>query len=148
MPDGVWEFKRNYRNTPEIAKLGLAIAAMPFFRDVADMVEPDEFEPSGPEATLVASPARATKREFVIERALEAARTGGVGVLMGRQEDAYRFAQAFRRAQRLHKHMATWRPGAGDQLRDGQRGEGLRVRPGVPGQSFGQPLARPHRGQP
>jgi superfamily I DNA/RNA helicase len=27
-----WRFEHNYRNTPEIARLGLAIAAMPYFR--------------------------------------------------------------------------------------------------------------------
>ena len=35
-------FRRNYRNTPEIADLGLAIANMPYYKGVPDMVEPDE----------------------------------------------------------------------------------------------------------
>jgi len=34
----VWEFKENYRNTQQIAKLGLEIAKMPYFRGIPDIV--------------------------------------------------------------------------------------------------------------
>jgi len=113
VPDGVWEFKRNYRNTPEIAALGLAIARMPYFNDVPDMVEPDEFEPSGPKPSLVGFASADNETRFVIERAWEAARTGSVGVLMRRHEDESRFRGAFMGAQHLHRGMPTWRPGPG-----------------------------------
>ena len=49
----IWRFEHNYRNTPEIARLGLAIAAMPYFRDQPDMVAPTGFRASGPPPTLV-----------------------------------------------------------------------------------------------
>jgi superfamily I DNA/RNA helicase len=113
VPHGVWYFKRNYRNTPEIAALGLAIAAMPYFRDVPDMVKPDEFEPSGPKPSLVRFATRAGETRFVVERAREAARTGSVAVLMRRREDEARFRQPFLGAQYLHRDMLIWNPGPG-----------------------------------
>ena len=113
VPDGVWKFKRNYRNTPEIAALGLAISGMPYFTDVPDMVEPDEFEPSGPKPSLVRFESYTEETNFVIERARDAAQTGSVGVLMRRHGDEARFSQAFRAGQRLHRNMPTWRPGPG-----------------------------------
>jgi superfamily I DNA/RNA helicase len=113
IPHGTVRFKRNYRNTPEIANLGLAIAAMPYFRDVPDMVEPDEFEPSGPPPSLVECDSIVEETKFVIEMAKDAARSGSVGVLMRRHQDEARFAAAFKEGQRLHKDMHYWDPGPG-----------------------------------
>jgi superfamily I DNA/RNA helicase len=113
VPHGVWRFRRNYRNTPEIADLGLAIAAMPYYREVPDMVEPDEFEPSGPPPSLVQCADSREETEFVIEAARAAAATGSVGVLMRRHQDEARFRAAFRGGQHLHKHMGNWDPGPG-----------------------------------
>ena len=113
VPHGVWRFQRNYRNTPEIADLGLAIAAMPYYREVPDMVQPDEFEPSGPPPSLVQCGNAQQETEFVIEAARAAAATGSVGVLMRRHQDEARFRRAFRRGQHLHKHMNSWDPGPG-----------------------------------
>jgi hypothetical protein len=113
VPNGVWEFRRNYRNTPEIASLGLEIAAMPYYGDVPDMVEPDEFEPSGPLPSLVRLRSFADESKFVIDAAKAAAKTGSVGVLMRRHRDERRFSKAFKGGQRLHKEMKTWDPGPG-----------------------------------
>jgi superfamily I DNA/RNA helicase len=113
VPNGVWEFRRNYRNTPEIAALGLKIAAMPYYGDVPDMVEPDEFEPSGPMPSLVRLRSFADESKFVIDAAKAAAKTGSVGVLMRRHKDEGRFSKAFQGGQRLHKRMKTWDPGPG-----------------------------------
>lgn len=109
----VWKFRRNYRNTPEIADLGLAIAAMPYYGDVPDMVEPDEFEPSGPLPSLVRCRSAAEERRFVIDTARAAAQTGSVGVLMRRHQDERRFTDAFKGGQYLYKRMQTWDPGPG-----------------------------------
>jgi hypothetical protein len=46
--ESVWQFRKNYRNSREIAALGLAIAAMPYFGDEPDMVAPDEFRAGWP----------------------------------------------------------------------------------------------------
>jgi superfamily I DNA/RNA helicase len=109
----VWPFRRNYRNTPEIAALGLGIAAMPSYGEVPDMVEPDKFEPSGPPPSLVRCRSFAEESKFVIDTAKEAARTGSVGVLMRRHQDETRFRSAFKGGQHLHKHMGRWDPGPG-----------------------------------
>jgi hypothetical protein len=113
VPHGVWEFRRNYRNTPEIADLGLAIAAMPYYKGVPDMVEPDEFEPSGPPPSLALFDSAKEETDFVIEAAQAAAQTGSVGVLMRRHQDEARFRKAFRGGQNLNKHMGIWDPGPG-----------------------------------
>jgi superfamily I DNA/RNA helicase len=113
VPNGIWEFRRNYRNTPEIATLGLRIAAMPYYGDVPDMVEPDEFEPSGPLPSFVRFTSVADESKFVIDAAKAAAKTGSVGVLMRRHSDERRFNNAFKDGQRLHKNMRTWDPGPG-----------------------------------
>lgn len=109
----VVEFGRNYRNTPEIAELGLAVAAMPYFADVPDMVLPDQFEPSGPPPSLVHCDSYEDELALVIERAREAALTGTVGVLMRRREDLAAFARAFPGAQRLDRNMRTYDPRPG-----------------------------------
>ena len=109
----VWSFRRNYRNTPEIAALGLAIAAMPSYGEVPDMVEPDKFEPSGPPPSLVHCRSFAEQSRFVIEAAKEGAKTGSVGVLVRRHQDEARFGSAFKGGQHLHKYMDTWDPGPG-----------------------------------
>lgn len=113
VPHGVWEFRRNYRNTPEIADLGLAIAAMPYYKGVPDMVEPDEFEPSGPPPSLALFDSVKDETDFVIEAAQAAAQTGSVGVLMRRHQDEARFQKAFRGGQNLNKYMGIWDPGPG-----------------------------------
>jgi hypothetical protein len=112
VPHGVWEFKRNYRNSPEIAELGLAIADMDYFAE-PDMVRPDEFEPSGPLPSLIACSDKAAETRFVIAAATDAARTGSVGVLMRRNADEGRFARAFAGGQHLHRDMPVWDPGPG-----------------------------------
>src|SRR2546425_8825557 len=44
----VLEFKENYRNSRQIARLGLAISQMPYFLDVPDIVEPVSTTTDGP----------------------------------------------------------------------------------------------------
>ena len=47
-----WEFKENYRNTKQVARLGLAISKMPFFEGIADIVEPTPPRADGPSLRL------------------------------------------------------------------------------------------------
>lgn len=109
----VWRFEQNYRNTPEIARLGLAIADMPYFRDQPDMVAPTGFRASGPPPTLVRLDDISAETAFVVEQARAAAQTESVGVLVSRRDDAGRFAQAFTDGQRLHRELTGWRGGPG-----------------------------------
>jgi superfamily I DNA/RNA helicase len=108
-----WLFEHNYRNTPEIARLGLAIADMPYFKDQADMVAPTGFRASGPPPTLVRLADIAAETAFVIAQAQAAATVGSVAVLVSRREDEARFAHAFPGAQRIHAELTTWRGGPG-----------------------------------
>ena len=55
----VWEFKENYRNTRQIARLGLAISQMPYFKGLSDIVEPVSLTADGPLPTLVECPSMA-----------------------------------------------------------------------------------------
>lgn len=105
-----WEFTKNYRNSPEIADLALAIAEMPYYADQADMVVPDEFADSGPPPTLVSFDDVAAEDDFVVEQALELGRIGTVGVLCRRDVDAQRIGRRLPGAQRLYTEMPPWRP--------------------------------------
>jgi superfamily I DNA/RNA helicase len=106
----VWEFTKNYRNSPQIAALALAIVAMPYYKDQADMVAPDEFADAGPPPTVVHLGDRDAEEKFVIEQARLLERLGTVGVLSRRDRDACRIGQHFDGAQHLHKGMPPWRP--------------------------------------
>ncbi|HET7486184.1 MAG TPA: 3'-5' exonuclease [Solirubrobacterales bacterium] len=106
----VWEFTKNYRNSPQIAKLALAIADMPYYAEQADMVEPDEFADAGPPPTVVNCDDRKAEDSFVIEQAKTLGRVGTVGILCRRGSDAKRIARGLKGAQHLYPEMPAWRP--------------------------------------
>jgi superfamily I DNA/RNA helicase len=112
-PAEVWRFERNYRNSPQIAALGLAIAAMPYYAGEPDMVAPTEFAADGPKPTLVRFESAADEIAWVIKQARLAAESGSVAVLLRTHQDEGLFHGAFRGAQRIHGELATWNPGAG-----------------------------------
>lgn len=78
----IWEFKENYRNTKQIAKLGLAISEMPYFRDVPDIVEPVSPNADGPPPTLVKCASIQQEIIFIVQQASEIARTQSVAILV------------------------------------------------------------------
>ncbi|MEG4328416.1 3'-5' exonuclease [Microcoleus sp. herbarium5] len=77
-----WEFKENYRNTKQIAKLGLAISEMPYFRDVRDLVEPVSPNADGPRPTIVKFASIQQEITFILEQASQIARTQSVAILV------------------------------------------------------------------
>lgn len=106
-------FKKNYRNTKEIADLALAIAAMPYYADEPDMVAPDEFRAAGPPPTLVRSPSEDAEIKFIVDQARKAVSSGqAVAILLRRRFDVRRFASKFSKVQRLDDN-SIWRPGPG-----------------------------------
>jgi superfamily I DNA/RNA helicase len=109
----VWRFERNYRNSPQIAALGLAIAEMPYYAGEPDMVAPTEFAADGPKPTLVCFESAADETRFVIEQARLAAESGSVAVLLRTHHDENPFHAAFRGTQRIHPELGAWNPGAG-----------------------------------
>lgn len=108
-----WLFEKNYRNSPQIAELGLAIAAMPYYADEPDMVPPTEFAADGPQPALVRFSSHEDEITFVVAQARQAAQSGSVAVLVRRRRDEALIRSAFRGAQRLHRDLAVWNPGPG-----------------------------------
>jgi len=80
-PTRVWQFTENYRNSREIAALGLAVSAMPYYAGVPDMVAPVAPVAAGPKPTLVRITRAADEVGFVAEQALRLSRTRSVAVL-------------------------------------------------------------------
>ncbi|HET9592101.1 MAG TPA: 3'-5' exonuclease [Solirubrobacterales bacterium] len=109
-----WRFERNYRNSPQIADVGLAIADMPYFAGQADMVSPTEFAAEGPLPTLVSCDSREEEVKFAIEQAKEASAAASVAILVRRHEEEGPFKKAFRRnGRRLDRDMRNWSPDPG-----------------------------------
>jgi superfamily I DNA/RNA helicase len=106
----VIRFTKNYRNSPEIARLGLAIAAMPYYRDQPDMVPPDGFADAGPPPTLVRFEGEQQELAFLRGQALALGSIGPVAVLFRRDADAKRFARSCPGANRLTAQTPTWAP--------------------------------------
>ena len=71
----VWEFKENYRNTRQIARLGLAISKMPYFNEIADMVEPTSPRADGPLPTIAKCGDKNKQIEIALKVAKDVAQT-------------------------------------------------------------------------
>jgi superfamily I DNA/RNA helicase len=109
-----WNFKRNYRNSPQIANLGIAISEMPYFAGTADMVVPTHFAAAGPQPTLVRCSSREAEIELAIEQARQAANSASVAVLVRRHEEEPPLKEAFRKVGRqLNREMTNWSPDPG-----------------------------------
>ncbi|NTH25641.1 AAA family ATPase [Agrobacterium rhizogenes] len=81
-PPKVWEFAENYRNSREIADLGLAIARMDYYRGVSDMVAPKTPNAAGPKPTVVELSGATSEAQFVAEQAKLVARSRSVAILV------------------------------------------------------------------
>ncbi|MDQ0456971.1 hypothetical protein QO005_003316 [Rhizobium paknamense] len=81
-PPKIWEFNENYRNTREIAALGLAVAKMDYYRDVADMVAPTAPKAAGAKPTLVKVKTETDETKLVAELAKTMAKQRSVAVLV------------------------------------------------------------------
>lgn len=109
-----WNFKRNYRNSRQIADIGLAISRMPYFAETADMVAPTHFAADGPQPTLVHCASREAEIELAIEQARAAAGAASVAVLVRRRSEEQPLKQAFRgEGRHLHRDMTRWSPDPG-----------------------------------
>jgi superfamily I DNA/RNA helicase len=111
--DEPWRFERNYRNSPQVAALGLAIAEMPYFAGEPDMVAPTEFAAAGPKPVVVTFDSVADETAFVVEEAKRAAQSGSVAILLRRKADVAPFRKAFPRAQLLDRDLVIWNPDPG-----------------------------------
>jgi superfamily I DNA/RNA helicase len=109
----VYEFKENYRNTAEIARLALAMSQMSHFRDSPDLVEPNNPVADGPMPALVTCANRQAEIALVIRQAEALRRTNTVAVLFRDRADERLVAGRLRGATRLHRDMVLWDPGPG-----------------------------------
>ena len=83
---GIWPFRENYRNTKQIARLALELAATPHFPDDPDLVEPAAPVADGPLPVLARQPSESAETKLVVSRAVDLARTGTVAVLFRTRE--------------------------------------------------------------
>jgi superfamily I DNA/RNA helicase len=108
----VWEFKENYRNTRQIATLGLAISRMPYYEGTPDLVEPVSPKADGPLPALVECQSIQKEIELVRELASQSAKTQTVAVLGRTWDAAYAVAKGLpSSAVKLHRDMTTWQAG-------------------------------------
>lgn len=105
----VHHFEHNYRNTQEIAALALAISKMPYFSQTSDLVMPQTPIAGGPPVALVTASSEQAELRFVVDRAVNLARTGSVGILTrDRDEETVLAKMLPREAVRLHRDMSGW----------------------------------------
>lgn len=108
----VWEFKENYRNTKQIAALGLAISRMPYFRETPDMVTPVEPRADGPLPALVQCASRTIELALIKSLTSQAVTTQTVAVLFRRREMEETITRVLPPGSvRLHRDLTTWQSG-------------------------------------
>jgi superfamily I DNA/RNA helicase len=108
----VWEFKENYRNTRQIADLGLAISRMPYYEGTPDLVEPVSPKADGPLPALVECTSERKEIELVRDLAVQAGRTQTAAVLARTWDLVYKIARHLpSSAVKLHRDLTTWQAG-------------------------------------
>jgi superfamily I DNA/RNA helicase len=112
-----WNFEENYRNSKQIAQLGLAISRMPYFQGTVDLVVPREPRADGPLPTIVRCDSVAAELRFAVDQAVRLATTRSVAILMrDRDRETYFLDELAERevaVRRLHATMRTWTSGPG-----------------------------------
>ncbi len=105
----IWKFKENHRNTKQISQLALALADMPGFPDVPDLVEPTAPLADGPQPALVHFSSESEELEFAIARAVELALTGTVAILFRTRDQETAIQRHLPGgATRLHRELNGW----------------------------------------
>jgi superfamily I DNA/RNA helicase len=107
----VEEFKENYRNSAGIAKLAIATADLPHFRDRADLVVPTSPAAEGVPPTLYRASSIADEYAAVRQQAAQFASTGTVAILT-RTRAAARAAARGLTYTELHEDQ-QWRSATG-----------------------------------
>ena len=107
-----WEFKENYRNTRQIAALGLAISSMPYYEGTPDLVEPVSPKADGPLPAIVEFSSAKNEVQFVLDLARQSGRTQTVAILCRTWELVREISsQLPRSAVKLDHDLATWQAG-------------------------------------
>ena len=109
-----WFFKENYRNTKQIAQLGLAISKMPFFQEIPDLVEPTSPRADGPLPTLVKCKDRRQQIENVLRVAKSEGKTQSVAILVkDRKQEKFFSSSLGADATQLDGDLKVWNDGPG-----------------------------------
>jgi superfamily I DNA/RNA helicase len=107
-------FLDNYRNSPEIARLAIAMAKMPHFTDSADLVEPRAPQrAAGAKPTLVGYPSPADEAAAVAANAVTFGKIARVGILARTRAEARLAARGVPGVRMLHENMQRWELGVG-----------------------------------
>lgn len=107
-------FLDNYRNSPEIARLAIAMAQMPHFKDSADLVEPSAPQrAAGAKPTLASYPSPTAEAAAVAANAATAGKLARVGVLARTRAEARRAVSGITGVRMLHDNMQQWKINAG-----------------------------------
>jgi superfamily I DNA/RNA helicase len=102
-------FLDNYRNSPEIARLGIAMSQMPHFTDSADLVEPRAPQrAAGAKPTLVRYPSPAAEAAAVAANAADFGKVARVGVLARTRSEARQAVHGIKGVRMLHDNMMRW----------------------------------------
>jgi superfamily I DNA/RNA helicase len=108
----IWEFKENYRNTRQIAALGLAISSMPYYEGTPDLVEPVSPKADGPLPAIVEFSSAKNEIQFVLDLAIQSGKTQTVAILSRTWELVREIANRLpRSAVKLDHDLATWQAG-------------------------------------
>lgn len=106
---GVWEFEENYRNTQQVARLALALAEMPAFPDVADLVTPKAPTADGPPPVLASFTSAADEEKFVTDLAKRFGETNTVAVLFRDRKQVRDFESRLGgQGTRLRRDLNQW----------------------------------------
>ena len=110
----VWLFSENYRNSPQISRLALALAEMPDFTDDRDLVEPNAPTADGPLPICLSMASEAKEIEFVAKKAVARSRTESVAILFKtRALESKIITHLPRNGIRLHRKLQEWHSGPG-----------------------------------
>lgn len=108
------EFLDNYRNSPEIARLAIAMAKMPHFLDSADLVEPRAPQrAAGAKPTLVRYPSVEAEAQAVAANAASFAKVARVGILTRTRAEARSASRGIPGVRVLHDDLRKWEITAG-----------------------------------
>ena len=110
----IWQFQENYRNTKQISRLALSLAASPDFPDDPDLVEPTAPTADGPPPALVRLSSEVKEREFIISQAVRLAQTGAVAILFRTRDQEVDFVRHLAiQTTRLRGDLDRWPSGPG-----------------------------------
>lgn len=110
----VWKFEENYRNTQQVARLALALAEMPAFPDVADLVTPKAPTADGPPPVLASFTSAADEEKFVTDLARRFGKTNNVAVLFRDRRQVQDFESRLGgQGTRLRWDLNQWPSGSG-----------------------------------